>query len=82
MSELCWTMILTLYETELRLKMDEMMMEVAEGKKSYTKNDYLELQAKLMSRFASQLEAGSTEEAIAEVKKRLETYSTPKQSPQ
>src|SRR3989338_9770492 len=75
MSDLCWSMIFTLYETELRLKFDEIMMEVAEGKKKYSKNDYQEFQAKLIYRLSSQLEAGTTEKEIEEVKKKLQSFS-------
>lgn len=80
MSSLCWDMITTLFETELKIKFDGMMMEVAEGKSKYTQTDYINEKNKLMQEYAQKLEEVQSGEAIEEVKKQLDIH-THKQTP-
>lgn len=77
-SSLCWEMIAKLYETELALKIQDMMREVAEGTKTYTKSDYKEEEVRLVHRFATELEAANSQESLEEVRKKLADYSAQK----
>lgn len=76
MSEVCWNMITKLYEAELQLKFDSMITEVANKQKVYSQNDYMEERAKLVYRFASELNAANTKEELEEVQKQLATHTT------
>ena len=75
MTSLCWDMITMLYETQLQIIYDAMLLEETEGKKTYSQNDFIEQRLKLMNEIAVQFEAVSKEEAITEVKKQLAEHT-------
>lgn len=71
-SSLCWDMILQLYQYELQLKVESMLKEIAEGTKNYSKNDFQEEKAKLIYRLSTELNSAESEEALEEVRKKLD----------
>lgn len=72
LSEFCWTQILKVYQVEWSLIVDRMIGEQATGAKKYTVNDFTEERVKLAQKLTNELEASSSQEAIEEVRKRLE----------
>lgn len=75
-ADVCWKILAAEYFTKLKFMIDNVLGEVADGKRPYNKNDITEVQAKLTHEFAQKLQSADTEEQISEVKKQLETYKT------
>jgi len=84
LSELCWDMILSYHEHELAITIENMQMEVAEGKKHYTHEDYQKAKDGLVQKVAELFEKAGADYAITEVQKQLAGHSStplpPKQS--
>lgn len=78
---LCWDMITRLHQTELQLRISDMIRESSEGKKNYSKNDYQELETKLVFNLSNQLNQAGAEADLEEVRKQL-TQITKKENPE
>ena len=73
-----WEAITMIYETKIRKTLDDMMQEMAQGKKTYEPNDFQEAKTKIMYEFAQKLDAVKTEADLVEVKNRLQKMSSQK----
>lgn len=71
LSETCWTSISAIYNTRLQRINNQMMWEMAKKVKHYSRNDFQEVEAKLLYEFAHKLEASQSEEDLAKVREKL-----------
>lgn len=74
LEEVAWTMLASVYQAKIKKMTDEALYEMAQGKKTYNKSDFAEMQTRLYLEFAKQLEMTESSEAIQTVKQELQKF--------
>lgn len=69
---LCWDMIASWYEEEIRHRYEMALLEMAEGTKQYTQEDLDKISDDVFSELTRKLQASETAEDIKEVREKLE----------
>ncbi len=69
--DMCWVLISQWYQNEIRARYEIAMREMAEGKKSYTKEELAKIPDQLFDALVNKLQAASTVEDIQEVREKL-----------
>jgi len=71
LEELCWSLISQWYQNELRGKQELATLEMAQGKKQYTKEDFKKMEEELFTDLVTKLDTQSSEEDLAEAREKL-----------
>lgn len=79
-SNVCWSLISSEFLTNLNLKRQKMLTEIAKGEKTYNKDEFSQIEKDLFNELAQKLEATDTDAKIEEVKKQLEEHSAKQDS--
>jgi len=73
--DLCWDLISSEFLTKLGFTRQNMMLEMASGEKTYTKEDFDKVEEDMFSELLQKLDAEGNDEKIDEVRKQLEEHS-------
>lgn len=79
LSEVAWKMIAAGFQAKLKQQTDLILFEVAQGKRQYNKNDFVEAQVMLYQELANKFELLEKEQGISQIKQELEKYISPMQ---
>lgn len=74
LSTACWTALSLQFEARYKAKVAEAMLEIQEGKKTYTKEDFERMENELYTEFAKLLKSAESAEEITTVRQELEKY--------
>lgn len=78
---MCWGLISQWYENEIQNRYNQALLEMAEGKKEYTKEDLAKISQDVFTELTNKLQGAVTEENLEEVREKLEviTETSPQQ---
>ncbi len=76
LTRLAWEMIAADFATKLKEKTDLILLEVAEGKKTYNKNDFVEIEVALYHELAAKFEVAEKEEVVNVLKEEITKHQT------
>lgn len=76
LSSACWTALSAKFQAKLKAEINLALLEVMEGKKKYTKEDFLNIENSLYAEFAKLLQSAQTEEEVGQVREELQKYMT------
>lgn len=74
-SDVCWSLISSEFLTDLNLKRQKMLIEMAKGEKTYNKDEFSQVEEDLFNELAQKIEAVDNDAKIEELKRKLEQYS-------
>lgn len=69
----CWQLISADYQNKLSFEIQKMTLEMAEGTKSYTQDDFKKAEDDLFNEIITKLEAVGSEDKIEEIRQQLKT---------
>jgi hypothetical protein len=72
LSETAWQAISAQYQAKLQKTINDMMLEMANGQKNYSQNDFQEVKTKLYYEFSQLLSDSKDNQDLEEVKRKLE----------
>lgn len=79
LTRLAWEMIAADFAAKLKERTDLILLEVAEGKRTYNKNDFVEAEVTLYHELANKFEAAEKEEVVNVLKEEITKHQTASQ---
>ena len=78
--EMCWALISKDYQNKLQFKFQSATLEMAEGKKTYSKEDFKKMEDDLFDELVEKLQVAEDQIEIANVREKLKAQTPPKTS--
>lgn len=72
----CWSLISQDYQNRLQYKLQKASLEMAQGQKTYTREDFQKIEDDLFTELTNKLEAAGNQDKIAEIREQLASQST------
>lgn len=73
-SKACWETLSQLYYADLKKEIDLYLLDVAEGKRTYDKNEFQKMEEKALYDFSKKLDTAETEEGLTEIRQQLAAH--------
>lgn len=75
LTDMCWMLISQWYHNEIRARYEIATLEMAEGKKTYTKEELAKIPDQLFDELMNKLKEAATAEEIEEVRGKIATIT-------
>ncbi len=72
----CWALISADYQNRLRFQMQKATLEMANGEKTYSKEDFKKMEDDLFLELTNRLNAAGNQEQIEEIRKQIESTAS------
>lgn len=76
LTQLAWSLLAQQYRAKLDSKVDDILLEIQEGKRAYNREEFKKAEEELDLEFATKLESSQTTEAIQAVKGEIQKHLT------